>query len=71
MLVSDEPRSSGSDLGARLDAALGANPHYALARRLGQLAPASVVRVSDDVRLESLRAHAGRIGDAKPRVLLD
>lgn len=71
LLVSGEPRSSGSDLGARLDAALGANPHYALARRLGQLESASVVRVSDDARFESLRAPAGRIGDAKPRVLLE
>lgn len=71
LLVSDEPPSSGSNLGVRLDAALGANPHYALARRLGQLATASVVRVSDDTRFEGLRAPAGRIGDAKPRVLLD
>lgn len=69
LLVSDEPRSSGRDLGARLDAALGANPHYALARRLGQLSTASVVRVSDDARFDSLRT-TGRIGDAKPRVLL-
>jgi hypothetical protein len=67
LLVSDEPRSSGSDLGARLDAALGANPHYALARRLGQLSTASVVRVSN----ASLPSPKGRIGDDKPRVLLD
>ena len=64
LLVSDEPRS---ELGDRLDVALGANPHYALARRLGQLATASVVRVSN----ESLPTPKGRIGDAKPRVLLD
>jgi len=71
LLVSGESRSSGIDLGARLDAALAANPHYALARRLGQLSTASVVKVSDDTRFESLRTPNGRIGDAKPRVLLD
>ena len=64
LLVSDEPRS---ELGDRLDAALGANPHYALARRLGQLSTASVVRVSN----ESLPTPGVRIGDAKPRVLIE
>ena len=70
LLVAGEARSSG-DLEARLDAALGANPHYALARRLGQLSTASIVRVSDDARFENLRKSNGRIGDVKPRVLLD
>ena len=71
LLVSDDPRSSGGDLGARLDAALSTNPHYALARRLGQLSSASVVKVSSDAGIESLRTTRGRIGDVKPRVLLD
>jgi len=71
LLVSDETGSSGVELGSRLDAALAANPHYALARRLGQLSPVSVVLVAGDAPVESLRAFRGRIGDAKPRVLLD
>jgi hypothetical protein len=62
--------SSGADLERRLDAALSANPHYALTRRLGQLSPVRVVIVSADAALEELRAVSGRIGDAKPQVLL-
>ena len=58
--------SSDGELGSRLDAALAANPHYALARRLGQLSPVTVVAVASD----SWREHRGRIGDAKPRVLV-
>ena len=57
--------SSGGDLERRLDAALAANPHYALARRLGQLSPVSVVTVASDPWREA----GTRIGDAKPRVL--
>ena len=57
--------SSGSDLERRLDAALAANPHYALARRLGQLSPVSVVTVASDPWQDA----GTRIGDAKPRVL--
>ena len=59
--------SSGGVLERRLDAALAANPHYALARRLGQLSPASVVTVASDPWRE--HGGGGRIGDAKPRVL--
>lgn len=71
LLVSDDSRSPVTDLGARLDAALSANPHYAHARRLGQLSPVSVVTVKGDPPLESLRTSRGRVGDVKPRVLLD
>jgi hypothetical protein len=57
--------SSGGALERRLDAALAANPHYAHARRLGQLSPVSVVTAASD----PWRDVGGRIGDAKPRVL--
>jgi hypothetical protein len=57
--------ASGGALERRLDAALAANPHYAHARRLGQLSPASVLTVASDPSREA----GGRIGDAKPRVL--
>jgi len=71
LLLSEEFKSLNGDLALRLDAALATNPHYALARRLGQLSPVSVVTVAADAQLESLRAYRGRVGDAKPRVLLD
>jgi hypothetical protein len=58
--------SSGGDLGHRLDEALATNPQYALARRLGQLSPVTVVTVAADAWHED----RGRIGDAKPRVLV-
>lgn len=56
-------------LAERLDATLAANPHYALARRLGQLAPVSVTVVSGDRGQAVIRHARGRLGDAKPRVL--
>jgi hypothetical protein len=71
LVLSEEFKLSTGDLALRLDAALSTNPHYALARRLGQLSPVSVVTVAADAHLESLRAYRGRVGDAKPRVLLD
>ena len=71
LLLSNEFDSSGRELASRLEVAFARNPHYALARRLGQLAPVSVVTVNADARLDELRAHKGRLGDAKPRVLLD
>ena len=67
LLVSADNNSSGVEIGHRLEAALAANPHYALARRLGQLAPVTVVTVASD----GLRKDGARIGDAKPRVLVD
>jgi hypothetical protein len=64
--------SSGADheLPARLDRALSQNPHYDLARRLGQLEPARVVNVGTDAELDRLRQYSGRLGEAKPVVLL-
>ncbi len=54
----------------RLEEALGANPHYAWARKLGQLEPVRVVVVREDAARESLRAQRGRLGDVKPAVLV-
>jgi len=71
LLVSEDSRTRVTDLGPRLDAALSANPHYAHARRLGQLSPIAVVTVNGDASLQSLRTQRVRIGDAKPRVLLE
>ncbi len=61
----------GSDeLASRLESLLGANPHYALARRLGQLQPLRVVIVPTGRGRAELASFAGRLGDAKPRVLV-
>jgi hypothetical protein len=57
-------------LSARLDRALGENPHYAIARRLGQLCAPEIVSVPEDHAAGELAAHAGRLGDAKPRLLI-
>ncbi len=55
----------------RLETALAANPHYALARRLGQLAPVRVVLADGAVaEFSRLQAHRGRLGDVKPQVLV-
>ena len=59
-----------ADLARLVDEALLANPHYALARRLGQLAPVRLVRVGPDAEGQLLQQFNGRIGDAKPSVLL-
>jgi hypothetical protein len=60
------PAGADSSVGQRLETALSANPHYALARKLGQLSAVSVVTGASD----GLREYGGRIGDAKPRVLI-
>ena len=65
-----EAGESESALEARLDAALSENPHYAWARRLGQLAPARVRVAGPGVAREVLRSHRSGIGDAKPAVLI-
>jgi hypothetical protein len=57
-------------LAERVEAALAANPHYALARKLGQIEPVRVVALHEEAALEGLRAHRGRVGDAKPVVLV-
>jgi hypothetical protein len=58
------------ELASRLELTLGANPHYALARRLGQLQPLRVVLVPAGAARAELASSAGRLGDAKPRVLV-
>jgi len=55
---------------ARLDTALAANPHYALARRLGQLAPPRIAVVNVDHATTELASRTGRLGDAKPALLI-
>ncbi|MFN8571233.1 MAG: GH3 auxin-responsive promoter family protein [Gemmatimonadaceae bacterium] len=71
LLVSSETAdASESELGNRLESALSANPHYALARRLGQLQPARVVSVSPDAEHAALVTQGVRLGDAKPHVIL-
>jgi len=63
------PDAAGS-LADRLDAALHANPHYALARRLGQLLPPRIVGANAAQRREELAAGRARIGDVKPNALI-
>lgn len=58
------------ELERRGEAALLANPHYALARALGQLHPLQVVRVPDEEPAQMLAHHRGRLGDVKPDILL-
>ena len=71
LLLSDEglTRAFG-DLGAQLETALRQNPNYDLARRLGQLQPLRVIQVAAARAREELATHRGRLGDAKPKVLL-
>ncbi|HEX6313636.1 MAG TPA: GH3 auxin-responsive promoter family protein [Gemmatimonadaceae bacterium] len=69
LVVPEDLDSSGSAIVQRLETALCANPHYALARRLGQLAEVAVVTVPASAPLMELQASPGRIGDVKPRVL--
>lgn len=71
LLVSpDAPCDVTAELAERLERALQDNPHYALARRLGQLQPIRVVEVSASRGREELHAHGGRLGDVKPRLLI-
>lgn len=59
-----------AELGRRLECALQENPHYALARRLGQLAPVRVVPVPSDFAAVELASSTRSLGDTKPMVLL-
>lgn len=54
----------------RLEGALLENPHYALARRLGQLQPLRALPVAPGFAAQELRARGQRLGDAKPRTLV-
>jgi len=61
-----------SSMTARLDELLGGNPHYRYCRRLGQLGPPRVFRVSSDAHgryIERLAAVGTRLGDIKPPAL--
>ncbi|MCC6991889.1 MAG: GH3 auxin-responsive promoter family protein [Acidobacteria bacterium] len=71
LLVAGEHLSENFEgLAERLDVALGANPHYALARRLGQLAAPRVLRMPADHGAVELAAATRRLGDIKPEVLI-
>lgn len=71
LLVAGEHLSENFEgLAERLDVALGANPHYALARRLGQLAAPRVLRMPADHVAVELAAATRRLGDIKPEVLI-
>jgi hypothetical protein len=70
LVVAVDCLKDGDDLARRADDALRANPHYALARRLGQLGPVTVAAAGTRPG-KDLDHWVGRIGDAKPRVLLD
>lgn len=63
------PDPALAEAARRLDGALGANVHYAHARRLGQLGPVAAFRVRGDgarAYLDGCRALGQRLGDVKP-----
>jgi hypothetical protein len=66
------PDATDADAAARaLDEALHANPQYAYARKIGQLAPLAPRRVADLAgrMQQAALARGQRLGDAKPSVL--
>ncbi len=70
LLISDQTGMAA--IAAQLDQTLQANPHYALARRLGQLAAVRAVAVEPDFLTASLQSapRRGTIGDIKPPTLI-
>lgn len=71
--LSTKLQGSGQDLLARLEESLRQNPHYDLARRLGQLEPLHLVEVAPEEaqrRLLHAAATGARLGEVKPRVLV-
>ena len=75
LLLSREDPAPGqaAELTGRLESLLAENPHYALARRLGQLEPLRLVELGGDAAAERLRqagASGVRLGDIKPNVLV-
>ncbi|MGD1080924.1 MAG: GH3 auxin-responsive promoter family protein [Candidatus Sulfotelmatobacter sp.] len=57
------------EMRTKLDGLLSANPHYAYCRRLGQLCPPRLFRVSDDAYsayCQRLQAMGKRLGEIKP-----
>ncbi len=66
------PDAQLAEVARQLDAALGENVHYALARRLGQLGPVAAFRVRGDGQAAYLAgcvALGQRLGDVKPTAL--
>ena len=59
-----------AELAERLETALAENPHYAGARRLGQLAGVLVVVMGEDEARAELLKRKGRLGDMKPLVMV-
>jgi hypothetical protein len=70
LVASDWSTLTDGELSDRIEGALLVNPHYAIARRLGQLTPLRVVRVDPDSASSQLRNSSIRLGDTKPEVLL-
>lgn len=70
LLSTDEHSQMPADVASRLERVLRENPNYALARRLGQLAPVRAVVVASTATRDELRSHTGRLGDAKPQALV-
>ena len=70
LVSSDWRQNHATELAERADRALSTNPHYAIARRLGQLAPLTVVWVDADESQRRLRDGPLRLGDTKPALLL-
>ena len=71
-LFAEAPPDAGAAMGARLEAALRANPHYAWCVDLGQLQRSRVVCVgpgADRAYLDACAARGQRLGDIKPAVL--
>lgn len=67
-----ESRHSESDLAARLDEKLQANPHYAYCRRLGQLGSLQLFRIKHGAReayLKHCEGHGQRAGNVKMTAL--
>jgi len=75
LLLSGEiPVNVRDALAKRMDDLLHANPHYTVARRLGQLLPVRAVPVDAAFAMNDMHrqadARAVRLGDIKPRVLI-
>lgn len=75
LLLADEiPANVRDALAQRMDNLLHANPHYTVARRLGQLSPVRAVPVDAAFAMNDVHrqadARAVRLGDIKPRVLI-
>lgn len=75
LLLSNENRAESSEeIAAKLEQALRANPHYEIARRLGQLEPLRVVLVgfeeAEALFREAQSSGGLRLGDIKPKVLV-